>query len=171
MYPTPMDIFADTWETLPEAPQAPSNTTPVVLYPPTLPHDIALAQDEEEINDLLARHSLTSQEYEYIADLPTFRQEVSEWKQKIITEGYSFKLKLRGIAEAYIPQVITLLHDPTVAPSVRTDLFKYVVKCAELEPKKDAQTDTGNKITIEINSFGAPSTPAIDITPNHSLIP
>ena len=161
-----MDIFSDTWETLPEAPQVAKNTTPVVLYPPTLPHDIALAQDEEEVNELLSRHGLTPQEYDYISDLPTFRQEVSEWKQKIVTEGYSFKLKLRGIAEAYIPQVISLMHDPTVAPSVRTDLFKYVVKCAELEPKKDAPTaDSGNKITIEINSFGSAPQSVIDVTP------
>lgn len=129
---------------------------PTFQYPPTLPHDIALASTQEELDDLLKRHSLTQIEYDYISDLPVFRREVSEWKSKIHQEGYGFKLKLRGLAEAYIPELISILYDTSVAPSVRIDTFKYITKCAELEPKKqDLEGTGGAKITIEIANFSS----------------
>ena len=157
----------DPLEALPDAPVVRANRDPYTPYPPTLPHDVALVQDQEELTEILQRHGISQTDFDYISDLPAFKKELSEWKQKIISEGYSFRLKLRGIAEAYIPQLIQMLHDPTVAPSVRTDLYKSMVKWAGLEPKKEeAAADSSNKITINIAPYAAqPDAQVINITP------
>lgn len=170
MAANPFDI---SWEdpimdALPDAPAIRANRDPYTQYPPSLPHDIALAVGDEEVEHILGNHGLTMQDFDYISDLQSFKKEVSEWRQKIQTEGYGFKYKLRAIAEAYIPEIITLLHDPVVAPSVKTDLYKYITKCAGLEPtKNDQQSDpNANRITINIAPYAAsPEQTTIDITP------
>ena len=135
-----------------------------VGYPPSLPHDVALCSTAEELHAVISHMGITPVEYDYISDLPAFRKEVSEWKQRIQTEGYGFKLRMRAIAEAYLPDITSMLRDPSVAPSVRTDLFKYVTKCAELEPKKETtDSDGGSKIIVNIAPY-AIAPPALDIT-------
>lgn len=148
----PDDIYESLGEAMPPALQGPHSQ-----YPASLPHDVALASDREELDALLTSHGLTAIDYDRICDMPIFKQEVSAWKQKIISEGYGFKLKLRSIAEGYIPNLVSLLYDPTVAPSTKVDMFKYITKCAELEPKKsdlEGSSDAG-KITINIAPYAA----------------
>ncbi len=170
------DPFIQSWEEPDAADPStnpPANRDPATPFPATIAHDVALAQDQEELGYILTRHGITPTEFDYIADLPGFKREVADWRAKILNEGYGFKLKLRAVSEAYIPEVVKLLYSPSVAPSVRTDLFKYITKCAELEPKKESSSpgDPGNpgqRITINIAAYAAAptkQTQTIDITP------
>ena len=172
-----LDPFKTTWEDPTEEDKPdflPTNPRPMQRYPHTLPHDIALAGGvEEDIWFVLNNHGISPAEYDHISDMPEFRRELSEWRQKMQSEGYGFKLKLRAIAEAYVPEIISLLNDRTgvVAPSVKTALFKDVVKWAGLEPKKEESESSGdsNKITINIAPYAAqPTATTIDITPKVS---
>ena len=155
----------DIYDNLPDGPEQAHGFPPAKAhsqYPPSLPHDVALCCDDDELETVLAQHHITPVEYDYIRDLPNFKREVTEWNQKIHSEGYGFKLKLRSIAEAYIPTLVRLLHDDSVAPSVKTDLFKYITRTAGLEPTKDAlQGETNNSITIQINTFTPDATPLV----------
>ena len=130
------DPFERTWEdeTLP---------APTPTYPTSLPHDLACCMSDEEVDALRIKYDYTPSEFDYILNLQLFKREYSEWRQRLISEGNSFKLKLRAMSEAFLPQLNQILNSDTTAPSVKVDAFKYITKVAELEPvKQDSQAES-----------------------------
>lgn len=113
-------------------------------YPTALPHDVAVCMSDEEVETVRLKYGYSAEEFEYILNLQLFRREHAEWRQRLISEGNSFKLKLRAMSEAYLPQIHDILHSDTTAPSVKTDLFKYITKVAELEPPKELPASQQN---------------------------
>jgi hypothetical protein len=135
-----MNPFERTWteENLPEPSASPS-------YPSSLPHDIAICMSDEEVETTRIKYSLTPEEFDYIFNLPLFKREYAEWRQRLIAEGNSFKLKLRAMSEEFLPTLHDILHSDTTAPSVKVDAFKYITKVAELEPPKETQGEAQGK--------------------------
>lgn len=129
--------------------------TPAVRtdYPPSLPHDLACAMTPEEVEVLRTKYSLEESEFDYIVNLPLFKREYAEWRQRLITEGNSFKLKLRAMSEEFLPTAHHILHSDLTAPSVKVDLFKYITKVAELEPvpEKQSQSDKSTSTRLVIS--------------------
>lgn len=161
--------FDKIWEDIEDAaPPPPADNLPTsrFAYPPDLPHDLARCMSEEEVELLRAKHRLTAAEFEFILERHDFKLEYTQWVQQLSSTGNAFKLKCKALSEAYLVQIGNLLHDPVVAPSVKADLFKYLTKCAELEPtKKDAPQDTGPKIVVNIAPFAAaPERQTIEVT-------
>ena len=163
-----MDPFEKTWED--------DVTTLVKLdYPPSLPHDMAMCMSDEEVEIVRQKYGYSESEFDYITNMHLFKREYAEWQQRLISEGNSFKLKLRAMSEAFLPNLHDILNSDTTAPSVKVDAFKYITKVAELEPTKasleGASNDTGQKIVINIAPYAAAPTftpQTIDITPKRS---
>ena len=127
-----MNPFKETWD----LPEVEMDDVPAVVtaYPAGLPHDMACAMSDEEYEVVRLTYALSEQELDYITNRHDYKREYAEWRQRLINEGNSFKLKLRAMSEAYLPQIHDIMHSESTAPSVKSDLFKYITKVAELEP-------------------------------------
>ena len=153
-----------------DTPILPARPNVLAAYPPSLPHDMARCVDDNEVDLVRVAHGLTEDELHAIVARMDFRRELSDWQRQLVTSGHSFRLKLRAMAEEFLPKLHQILDSDMTAPSVKVDAFKYITRCAELEPtKEELQGDSaagGNKIVIEIKHY-TPDTPSttIDITP------
>ena len=164
---TNFDFDLDEEPTAPE-PDPHKPTLPSTFnYPPSMPHDLACCMSDEEVEALRERYAYSPTEFSFVLDRMDFKQEFSQWRQKLVSEGSSFKLKLRAMAEEYLPQVHYMLNSEQVTPAVKSDLWKYVVRCGELEPPKEKAGEGGGgngpKITIEIKSFGGSTPQTVNI--------
>ena len=115
----------------------------MTTYPTALPHDMACAMSAEEVESIRMKYALSEEELEYICNRQDFKREFADWRQRLVSEGNSFKLKLRAMAEEFLPSLHQMLHSDLTAPSVKSDIFKYITKVAELEPvaaKADSPT-------------------------------
>ena len=163
---TSPDDFPDLPSTTP-----PPATRPDVLsaYPPSLAHDVARCVSDEEVDVVRIAHGLTEGEITTILARADFRKEYADWQKQLAASGGGFKLKLRAMAEEFLPKLHAIMDSDLTAPSVRVDAFKYITKCAELEPTKaeleGSKGQGGTKIIIEIKNFEAGGSTAIDITP------
>ena len=130
-------------------------------YPASLPHDIACCVTDEDLESVLLKHGITEQDYETFSESGDFRREYSEWQQRLIGEGNSFRMKARALAEEGLPTMHQLMHSEQTAPSVRADIFKYLTKVAELEPEKKDPTSSSNhggpRVVVQIANFSNPS--------------
>jgi hypothetical protein len=120
---------------------------PVLTYPPSLPHDVACTMSTEELEVLRLKYTYTPEDFEYILNRPDFKREYAEWTQRLISEGNSFKLKLRAMSEAFLPQLNEILSSENTAPSVKVDTFKYITKVAGLEPLPEKTSSEASKQT------------------------
>jgi hypothetical protein len=135
------------------------------IYPPSLAHDLACCVSDEEIEAVKLKYEYDPAEFEIIINRTDFKREYSEWRQRLISEGNSFKLKLRAMAEEYLPQLHRIMNSEATAPSVKLSAFQYVTKCAELEPVKEAEGkgNSGPRISIEIVNFGGTKPTTINV--------
>ena len=143
----------------------------VATYPPSLPHDLACAMTPEEEEVIRLKYALSEAELTYICERQDFKREFSEWRQRLISEGNSFKLKLRAMAEEFLPTLHRIMSSELTAPSVKVDAFKYITKVAQLEPTKmeleGAGYDGGGpRITVQIANFTNPS--ETQVTPSRN---
>ena len=147
------DPFSKSWQD-PE-PETYELTPTSPTYPTSLPHDLAVCMTPEEVEHVREKYALSEEELEYICNRQDFKREYSEWKGRLISEGNSFKLKLRAMAEEFLPTLHEMLHSDSTAPSVRMDAFKYITKCAELEPVpvKDTVSGVGSQQTRLVISW------------------
>ena len=147
-----MNPFKETWD-LPEV-EMESVPSVVTAYPAGLPHDMATAMSDEEYDVVRLKYALSELELDYITNRHDYKREYAEWRQRLINEGNSFKLKLRAMSEAYLPQIHDIMHSEATAPSVKSDLFKYITKVAELEPVPvkavDQQTPSSQQTRLVI---------------------
>ena len=163
------DPFEQIWDTPEKIEEASkSKQLPGDNYPTSLPHDLACCVADEEVEALRLKYEMTPAQFEYILERHDFKREFSEWRQRLISEGNSFKLKLRAMAEEYLPRLHQLMHSELTTPSIKVDAFKYITKVAGLEPKKEEEQnqDSGPKIIIKIANFASPdSAKTIEVTP------
>jgi len=160
------DPFKQLWDE-DDTPDTPKEIAPFT-YPPSLPHDLACCVSDEDVEAQALKYELSASEMDYITQLPLFKREYAEWRQRLISEGNSFKLKLRAMAEEYLPALHRLMGSELTAPSVKMDAFKYITKVAGLEPPKELGEGgpNGPKIVIEIANYAAPAAPTtVNVTP------
>ena len=134
-------------------------------YHPSLPHDVAMAMSDEEMELVRQKYDYTPETFSYLMERPDFRRELADWQRRFITEGNSFKLKLRAMAEDFLPTMHKIMHSELSAPSVKVDAFKYITRVSGLEPPKDESggKDSGAKITINIAPWAANQATTIEV--------
>ncbi|OHD23503.1 MAG: hypothetical protein A2Y38_12125 [Spirochaetes bacterium GWB1_59_5] len=120
-------------------------------WPAQLP--VALALGLEDLSTILSRFDITEERFAALAPIPAFRKAVSEAQREVREKGHSFKLKSRMIAEDYLDTLYTELHNPRVGFGLKFDVWKHLVKLAELEPIPVAaqQGNTAQAVNIQIN--------------------
>ena len=120
-----------------------------------LAFDVALTLEGsgETLQEIMGRHNITTNDILAFNADPIFLKKVEQYRGEIRDKGLTFKLKARAQAEELLTTSWLLIHDPAVSPAVKADLIKSTVKWAGLEPKSDAQTESGTggvKITINL---------------------
>ena len=120
-----------------------------------LAFDVALTLEGsgETLQEIMGRHNITANDILAFNADPIFLKKVEQYRDEIRGKGLTFKLKARAQAEELLTTSWLLIHDPAVSPAVKADLIKSTVKWAGLEPKSDAQTESGTggvKITINL---------------------
>lgn len=120
-----------------------------------LAFDVALTLEGsgETLQEIMGRHNITANDILAFNADPIFLKKVEQYRGEIRDKGLTFKLKARAQAEELLTTSWLLIHDPAVSPAVKADLIKSTVKWAGLEPKSDAQTESGTggvRITINL---------------------
>lgn len=120
-----------------------------------LAFDVALTLEGsgESLQEIMERHNITANDILVFNADPIFLKKVEHYRNEVRDKGLTFKLKARAQAEELLTTSWLLIHDPAVSPAVKADLIKSTVKWAGLEPKSDAQTESGTggvKITINL---------------------
>jgi hypothetical protein len=109
----------------------------------------------ETINEVIARHNISTNDVLAFNKDPLFLKRVEHFRGEVRDKGLTFKLKARAQAEELLTTSWLLIHDPGVSPAVKADLIKSTVKWAGLEPKDNAQEGGGGggvKITINLGN-------------------
>jgi hypothetical protein len=126
---------------------------PIDIWPPRLPMEVALCSTYEEEIAVCEKYGVTEAQYSQISSMDTFRRAVSESIITLREDGYTFKHKCRAIAEDFLGNLDSSLHNPEVGLSTKLDIFKTVTKLGELEPKPSKATDVNsnqNQVNIQI---------------------
>jgi hypothetical protein len=124
---------------------------PLIPWPVKLPIDLALGGEPTE--DTLARFEVTQSDYDRWLAMPAFRKALSDASKEIRENGVTFKRLCGRIAEDYLGELDTALHDPKVGLALKLSAFNTITKLAGLDPK-DEKTDSSknnNLVNIQIN--------------------
>ncbi|MEN6644279.1 MAG: hypothetical protein ABFE08_17710 [Armatimonadia bacterium] len=108
----------------------------------------------EQMDELLQRHRITTDEIAAFSKDPVFLKKVEHYREEVRDKGLTFRMKARAQAEELLVTSWTLIHSADVSAAVKADLIKQTVKWGGLEPKNDAEVNAGGgvKITINLNS-------------------
>lgn len=133
------DLVAETAIAQSVAPSLPLNpSTSVPSSDPSLPPYprglvLDLALKTQPVASLLVDYGITPEQFKEITQLPVFRHDMLEMRDKLKEEGFSFRVKAQAQAEQYLQQAWKMVHDPMVPANVRADLVKWTAKVAGLE--------------------------------------
>jgi hypothetical protein len=135
-----------------------------------LAFDIALRLEGsgEEVDEILERHSIQTQDLLSFNKDPVFLKKVEVYRDEIHEKGILFKTKARMQAEELLTTSWCLIHNPDVSAAVKADLIKSTVKWAGLEPKNepsDAGSVGGVRIMINLGGQELGTARIIDATP------
>lgn len=121
---------------------------PLSEWPAQLP--MALALQVETVPEILDRFDITPERFELLKPLPAFRKAVSDAAREVRENGYTFKMKCRGIAEDFLDNLYQIMHDAATPISTKFEMMKYLVKMAGLEPAPVAAAQA-NQQAVQIN--------------------
>jgi hypothetical protein len=111
---------------------------------------MAKAQSDEEMEAIRLKYDFTVQQFQTICQRNDFKREYTTWKQALIREGESFRLKARALAEAHLPEMHRLLASDLTSPNVKLSIFQYLTKVAELEPAPQATTTPSSQAPTKL---------------------
>ena len=152
-YPAPMSIQIDDLilPMVPEEPLTPpAPRTSPHPWPPRLPLDLALGAESQ--TQILDRYGISDDDFTRWALTPAFRRAVAEAARDVREQGLTFKLLCQSIAQDFLQELDSCMHDKTIGFANRLDAFKTISKLAGLEPKDVKDQNTGaNLVQININ--------------------
>jgi len=123
---------------------------PLTPWPIKLPTELALGG--EPLETTLARNDSTIDDYARWALMPAFRKALADAAKEIRENGSTFRGLCRSIAEDWLSELDTALHNPVIQFTSKLDAFKTLTKLAGLEPKEEkVQPNAGNMVNIQIN--------------------
>lgn len=143
---------------------------PTTKWSDRLAFDIALRLEGsgEEVDEILARHSLTPHDLLVFNKDAVFLKKVASFRDEIREKGVTFRMKARSQAEELLTTSWLLIHNPEVSAAVKADLIKSTVKWAGLEPKNDVSDGApagGVRITINLGGQELGQATIIDAEP------
>ena len=130
----------------------PGNPAEIETYPATLPMEVALKT--APIKDICEAYGLSEEDWGRLKMDPMFVAEVAALRESLKKEGMSFKMKAQLQADELLNTAWSLIHahNDDVAPNVKADLIKFVIKAAGLDASKEqAQQGPANALQININ--------------------
>lgn len=126
-------------------------------WPATLPLELALKTGTPQ--ELKEYYQIDDASWMALRTNPDFVAALVEAHQIIREEGKSFQLKARFMSEELLQTTWKLIHsrNDDVAPNVKADLIKSMIRWGGLEPSKNAENVNlnNNALTIQIDLGGA----------------
>lgn len=126
-----------------------------ISWPPTLPIELALKTASP--SELQIEYGYTDEEWLALPKNPVFMKELAGACEMVRTEGMSFKLKAKLIAEENLKQVWKMVHQShdLVTPAVKSKLIELTARWAGYDPKSNGEggavSSIGNSLNIQIN--------------------
>ena len=124
-------------------------------WPPTLPIELALKTATPM--ELQIEYGYSDEEWEALPKNPVFMKELAGACEMVRSEGMSFKLKARLIAEENLKEVFKMVrqsHD-LVPPAVKGKLVELTARWAGYDPKSNGEGNVvgsiGTALNIQIN--------------------
>lgn len=120
-------------------------------YPPTLPVEIALRS--APIKSICEAYGISKQEWDELRVNPLFLRDLREAVDMLRKDGMSFRMKARLQAEQLLQTGWTLIHSSNddVAPAVKADLIKFIIRAAGLDGSKDQAAAATAAVALQIN--------------------
>jgi hypothetical protein len=115
-------------------------------FPPMLPVELALGNGTPK--QLLEEYGLAQDDWERLKHNRVFLQACKEARDMAASEGGSFRMKAKTMAEVLLKDIHTMASEenPNVVPSnVRADLLKFVVRIAGLDASIDQKGAAAGK--------------------------
>lgn len=101
--------------------------------------------------EIVAGEGLTQSEYDAIATNPQFQRYVDAYTRELTESGFSFEAKNRVLAEASLPTLYHMAHDPETPAAVRRQIVADFVEWGKLKPKTGSEMVSGPGFSITIN--------------------
>lgn len=101
--------------------------------------------------EIVAGEGLTQSEYDAIATNPQFQRYVDAYTRELTESGFSFEAKNRVLAEASLPTLYHMAHDPDTPAAVRRQIVADFVEWGKLKPKTGSEMVSGPGFSITIN--------------------
>jgi hypothetical protein len=124
-------------------------------WPPTLPIELALKTATP--GEIQLEYGYSDEEWQALPKNPVFMKELAGACEMVRTEGMSFKLKARLIAEENLKETFKMIresHD-LVAPAVKGKLIELTARWAGYDPRTNGEGavvgSIGNTLAIQIN--------------------
>ncbi len=114
--------------------------------------------------EIVAGEGLTQTEYDAIATNPQFQRYVDAYTRELTESGFSFEAKNRVLAEASLPTLYHMAHDPDTPAAVRRQIVADFVEWGKLKPKTGSEMTSGPGFSITINI------PQVGQTPPKTLV-
>ena len=102
------------------------------------------------VDDILAAHGLTYEEYLAVLRDPQFQDIIEKLRSELQAEGATFKLKAKLMADTLLENAFLLATDKTVDPRVRTRNIENIVGWAG-HAQKAVATGEGGGFSFVIN--------------------
>lgn len=119
-------------------------------WDPRLILDIAIGV--EGLDTILPRYNLTEDQFLILSETQAFRQELSLAIRDARENGVQFKHKAKAQAENYLDIIDEIILDVKTPQNVKLEAIRSMVKWAELEPKKDAASETtATQVNVNIS--------------------
>jgi hypothetical protein len=136
--------------------QAPPANPSEILYPATLPIEVAMRETPPQ--ELKVEYGFDDASWAALKLNPTFLADVKAAHDMLKKEGSSFKLKARLQADELLKRSWQMIHAPSdqVAPSVAADLLKATIRWAGYDNKEAAAGAVNNGFNIQINLSAKP---------------
>lgn len=125
-----------------------------LVWPPTLPIELALKTAEPA--ELRVEYGYTPEEWEALRTNQVFLKELAGACELVRQEGMSFKLKAKLIAEENLKEVFRMTRDQNCPHAVRGKLIELTARWAGYDPRTNGEGSEGgplnaNMLQISIN--------------------
>lgn len=126
-----------------------------LVWPPTLPIELALKTASP--TELQIEYGYDDEEWAALPKNPVFMKELAGACEMVRTEGMSFKLKARLIAEENLKEAFKMVREShaVVPPAVKGKLIELTARWAGYDPKTNGEGNVvgaiGNSLNIQIN--------------------
>lgn len=146
--------------------QEENQLTPILDVPPELILEVAVGVDTLE--SICQKYGYSTSHVEQLRNDAGFKARVAKTESDLQRDGFTHKYRAAYGADIGLQEMIRMLKDPTVSNALKVDIYKELVKTADLVPKQNVQQQAGGGYSITINIPQVGETPGRTIEMNRS---